>query len=222
MNFKFVAVFFVLLVVATSGCMSNDTNGRTDYGPYTGTGVDLSKFVELEASQELKKFENRSEIAAFLAASELQSGRYGGYYSTISMREMGGSFATPQVVDIMVMEDSVSDSPVAPAATKSSGGSGESASEYSTTNIQVEGVDEADFVKNDDKYIYIISQDNLVIVDSYPADDAEIVSKTEIDGYPRDMFVNGDVLAIFSEGYDEVYEIADYDFVPRPRSVQST
>src|SRR3989344_2499100 len=39
--------------------------------------------------------------------------------------------------------------------------SGGSADSYSTTNIQVEGVDEPDFVKNDGKYIYTLSGKTL-------------------------------------------------------------
>ena len=42
-------------------------------------------------------------------------------------------------------------------AMDSLGGSAPSASDYSTTNIQVDGVDEADIVKNDGKYIYTVS-----------------------------------------------------------------
>jgi len=39
--------------------------------------------------------------------------------------------------------------------------SGDVATDYSKTNIQVEGVDEADFVKNDDKYVYVSRRTNL-------------------------------------------------------------
>jgi inhibitor of cysteine peptidase len=41
--------------------------------------------------------------------------------------------------------------------------------DYSQTNIQVAGVDEPDFVKNDARYIYVISGSTLTIVDAYPA-----------------------------------------------------
>jgi len=41
--------------------------------------------------------------------------------------------------------------------------------DYSQTNIQVAGVDEPDFVKNDPHYIYVISGSTLTIVDAYPA-----------------------------------------------------
>ena len=36
--------------------------------------------------------------------------------------------------------------------------------DYSKTNIQVEGVDEADIVKTDSEYIYIVSGGNITIV----------------------------------------------------------
>ena len=41
--------------------------------------------------------------------------------------------------------------------------------DYSQTNIQVAGVDEPDFVKNDAGYIHVISGSTLTIVDTYPA-----------------------------------------------------
>ena len=53
------------------------------------------------------------------------------------------------------------------------------ASDYSTTNIQVEGVDEADIVKNDGKYIYVVTGNKLVIIDSYPVDQMDILSEIE-------------------------------------------
>jgi len=85
------------------------------------------------------------------------------------------------------------------------------AEEYSTTNIQVEGVDEADIVKNDGKYIYVVSGQKVVIVDAYPAETAAILSELELNGTPQEMFINGDKLIIFGQ---ESYEYYDY-MVPR-------
>ncbi|NWF87296.1 beta-propeller domain-containing protein [Candidatus Bathyarchaeota archaeon] len=48
---------------------------------------------------------------------------------------------------------------------------------YSTTNIQVSGVDEADIVKTDGKYLYVMSGTNVFILKAYPSEEAEIVSK---------------------------------------------
>ena len=75
------------------------------------------------------------------------------------------------------------------------------AGDYSTTNIQVAGVDEPDIVKNDARYIYTISGQTLTIVDAYPAEKASIVSKTEISDTPKDLFVTGDRLVLFTLGY---------------------
>jgi len=59
--------------------------------------------------------------------------------------------------------DAASGAPPQAALTKSSeesGGSGD----YSKTNIQVEGVDEADIVKNDGKYIYAVSGGTFLLL----------------------------------------------------------
>lgn len=52
---------------------------------------------------------------------------------------------------------------------------------FSGTNVQVAEVDEADFLKTDGKYVYIISGDRLRIIDAYPPNDAKVVSKTTLD-----------------------------------------
>lgn len=72
------------------------------------------------------------------------------------------------------------------------------ASTFSTTNIQVTGVDEPDFVKNDGKYIYIISNKNLTIVDAFPPQNAKIDSQIPVEGDVSDIFLNGDRLVIFT------------------------
>ena len=51
--------------------------------------------------------------------------------------------------------------------------------EYSTTNIQVENVDEADIIKTDGNYIYSISENNVVITDVRDENNVKIASKIE-------------------------------------------
>ena len=62
----------------------------------------------------------------------------------------------------------------------------------------------------------------LVIVDAFPASDANILSTTLIEGRPKDIFVNGDRLIIFLEDTDTVYSIQEYDYMPRPRDTMKT
>ena len=48
--------------------------------------------------------------------------------------------------------------------------------DHSTTNVQVEGVDEPDFVKNDERHIYILDGGELTIIDALPADTVRVLS----------------------------------------------
>ena len=73
-------------------------------------------------------------------------------------------------------------------------------SRVSQTNVQVAGVDEPDIIKNDGKYIYTISGSTLAIIDAYPPAGASVISKTEISDTPRDIFVSGDRLVLFTTG----------------------
>ncbi len=77
------------------------------------------------------------------------------------------------------------------------GGSG--SGDYSKTNVQEEGVDEGDIVKNDGGYAYIVSKDRkkVIIVDVYPADESEIASEIEVDdGSIIEIYLVGDKLVV--------------------------
>ena len=53
------------------------------------------------------------------------------------------------------------------SASDSSVSSTQSSKDYSTTNIQVENVDEADIVKTDGDYIYSLSENKVIITNSF-------------------------------------------------------
>ena len=94
-----------------------------------------------------------------------------------------------------------------PEEDTSGGDTGEGASEYSTTNTQVADVDEADFLKNDGNYIYILADGRLQILDAWPADEAHRIGSVAIDGTPRRLFVHDDVAVVYASttplpGYD--------------------
>lgn len=78
------------------------------------------------------------------------------------------------------------------------------ASDYSQTNVQVVGVDEPDIVKNDGKYLYIVSGNKIVIVDAYPAEQMHNISEINASGV-QNIFVNGDKLVVFMQGYETYY-----------------
>jgi uncharacterized secreted protein with C-terminal beta-propeller domain len=85
--------------------------------------------------------------------------------------------------------------------------------DYSGTNVQVEGVDEADLVKTDGNYIYLVSDETVYIVRAFPAEEAEIVAAFEPRLRVTELYVSGDKLvAIHAPDY--YYFWYDWDIAP--------
>jgi hypothetical protein len=78
-----------------------------------------------------------------------------------------------------------------------------SSSDFSKTNVQVEGVDEADIVKTDGKYIYTLSHHTISIIQALPASEMKVVARIPFDqnnsrySTPTEFFINGEHLAVF-------------------------
>ncbi|MFC2175220.1 beta-propeller domain-containing protein [archaeon] len=83
--------------------------------------------------------------------------------------------------------------------------------DFSTTNVQVLGVDEADLIKTDGEYIYTISDDTVYIIQAYPGEEAKVISQIEYDYSPRDLFISDGKLAVFGTYRGSIEGI---DFVP--------
>ncbi|MGB6872882.1 MAG: beta-propeller domain-containing protein [Dehalococcoidia bacterium] len=94
------------------------------------------------------------------------------------------------------------------------------ASDYSTTNIQVAGVDEADIVKTDGEYIYLASGNRTTIVRAYPPEQAQVLSEIELEGTVIGIFINGDRLVVFEQEtpyylyYDDMPVVREHDIMP--------
>ncbi len=80
--------------------------------------------------------------------------------------------------------------------------------QYSTTNIQVEGVDEADIVKTDGEYLYLVVDNRVVIVKAYPPEEATVLSEIEVVGAIVGIFINEDRLVLF-ENAAQVYAMEE-------------
>ncbi len=89
--------------------------------------------------------------------------------------------------------------------------------DYSKTNIQVEGVDEADIIKTDGEYIYVISSQKVVIVKAYPAEEAAVLARITVNGTLTQIFRNQERLVVFYENCSDtetktfmnVYDVSD-------------
>ena len=85
--------------------------------------------------------------------------------------------------------------------------------DYSQTNIQVEGVDEADIVKCDGEYVYLASNERVLIVKAYPPEEAAVVAEIRLNGTIFGMFINEDRLVIFESALQE-YVVRTSEWVP--------
>ncbi len=138
-------------------------------------------------SSDLKKFSSIAELKDFIKANAEASG-----YGILDGRYMVGAEGTTTT-------GSVAAAPSEQAK----------AEDFSTTNIQVEGVDEADIVKNDGKYIYVVSGSKILIVDAYPAENAKIVSTINVSGIPGEIFINNNRLIIFGSEEEYYYPLVE-------------
>lgn len=140
-----------------------------------------------QASQNLKSFNSWDEISSFLSSAN----SYGGY-----------GYGLEKAIPLMA------GAPQAAAEDSSR------ATDYSQTNIQVEGVDEADIVKNDGKHIYVASNSQpayyygsyrpsgkVTIIDAYPPSQMKTVSEIEIEGEVRELVIYKDKLVVFGSEY---------------------
>jgi hypothetical protein len=85
--------------------------------------------------------------------------------------------------------------------------------DYSTTNVQEEGVDEADVVETDGTYLYASVQDGLRIVDLA---EASVVARPELPVGDHQLLLVGDRLVVTTQGWTtgedtivSVYDVSD-------------
>ncbi len=98
-----------------------------------------------------------------------------------------GYWGGPVVVDEMMSSDAA----LAPAAS----GSFARSEGYTTSNVQVQGVDEADIVKTDGKRIFMTS-DNGLKVAVVTGDGVEFTDSLSLDWYPQSMMLHEDTLVL--------------------------
>ncbi|QVK18241.1 beta-propeller domain-containing protein [Mycoplasmatota bacterium] len=92
--------------------------------------------------------------------------------------------------------------------------------DYSKTNTQVTGVDEADIVKTDGTYIYLPVRNKVLISKAYPVSEMNLTHTiTYEDGfYPNSLYVDNDYLIVIGIDYnrDENYR---YYYEPTSRII---
>ncbi|ODS41247.1 MAG: hypothetical protein A7315_06760 [Candidatus Altiarchaeales archaeon WOR_SM1_79] len=151
----------------------------------------------------LQTFGSYQEYQDFLTSNEELSGY--GYYSNLTKEEgnyYGGDFRFGNTAE--TVDDSSSNSG--------------SSDDYSSTNVQVGGVDEGDIVKNDGKFAYIVSRNatKVYILDVFPPEQARILSTIEFDFAVREIYLNEDKLVVIGTNL-QFYTYYRYNWYSTPQ-----
>ncbi len=190
-------ILLILTFITLIGCQIQEpTIIERPIAPGTGTYQELSLSYDQDINT--NKFTSEDELLAWVKDNQ---GGYNNYYGGIARTFSVGA----AIDDVAMVESAVAE----PAAAKG----GDQELDYSETNIQVAGVDEADIIKTDGNYIYTISGKILFIIKAYPGEDAEIVSKIKLENTPESLFIKDDHLAVFGNFNDNNY-FKKLDFRP--------
>jgi len=155
----------------------------------TGQKKDSKTYDDIEKMSDGQTM-HRIDSCATLEAKFKDSNSERGYI-------MGGETlkAMDSAVSTSIGEVTPAESGIEEASTFATNGS----SDYSTTNVQVEGVDEADIVKTDGEYIYIVNGMSVRVVKAFPPENMLEIGSIDFDDdmfSPTDMYVDGDKLIV--------------------------
>ena len=127
-----------------------------------------------------------------------------------------------------------------PESSQKTSSGGEEGVDFSGTNNQEQGVDEADFVKTDGSYIYLVNQGysdwgvypsgKVHILEIPEVGDVSYLSNISIEGYPNEMLLVDDKAVIYSNVYIYSYyeekhpldDIVKSTFKRETKSVESS
>lgn len=126
--------------------------------------------------------------------------------------ERGGALAGGVMMDGAMVKTESATTAAAPsvAAMEEPAVAMDSNVDYSGTNVQVKGVDEADIVKTDGNYIYYLAANQLNILKADGAKTA-LVSSTSLSaedswwGYNSELFILGTRLMVITQSYNTVW-----------------
>ena len=210
-------VVIAISVLATIGVTMSFTPSapvQVIEGPKEIVYINNAALAHFNGTDEIRKISSQEELTSIIqtaTAVGLQNSLRTDFTSGSQMMTAEFAETSQMFDDNMMFDESVV------AKTQSVDGDNDSPN-YSTTNIQVKNVDEPDYLKNDSRYVYIVSGNTLSIIDAYPAETAQLVLKIGLDIKPErieNMFLNSDRLVVFYNTQSEDEIIAQYDFVPR-------
>lgn len=161
---------------------------ESDIKATNGHAIKSDKQIQFTVTKDLPVIKSKEQLAS--------------YFKRIikSQNEMARKFKYDGAV-----EESANTASDSAGAEKSSSG----ANEFTDTNVQVQGVDEADIVKTDGSYIYQAIDEKLKITKVVPSSNIDTVATIPFKGFqPFQLFVDDNKLVVMGHSYSEFEEPA--------------
>ncbi|MEC9466697.1 MAG: beta-propeller domain-containing protein [Myxococcota bacterium] len=185
---KRIVTTVLALAVMGTGCSISDDGPDVDYVKRQLTSAQLRGFSSCEELEAQLKTSFAEQLASEL---RMQGESYhGGWRGGVDEVALDGA----EMGDTGAADSAPSDS----AAGSNEAGGREEGVDFSGTNNQEEGVDEADFVKTNGEYIYTLNGNRLHIFKVPRFGDLVHYSATEFEGHPTAMMLHGDKVVIYS------------------------
>ncbi len=225
MNFKPLTSILVLFTLISSGCLGiiDDINDDIDQKItlIDGEYPQLNLSERIYGSPELVNYDECDNLLTDLRKSVydemmVQLDQQSYYHWSPSPRGLWFD-------DVMLAEGDGFAEVSADTSTSSTNREGE----FSGTNNQESGVDEADFIKTDGHYVYMLNGDKFLIMGIPEFGEISLVSNLSMLGTPMQMMLEGNRVVITSSinywnlesnhpllelmGHDESYSYYDYD-----------
>lgn len=142
--------------------------------------------------------------------TEVQTGSYDDIYKIVtSVKEANEETVFDMVEDSVnnALNGGIAYDSVAESTDSNTAGT---SSDYSDTNVQVEGVDEADIVKTDGKYIYSVGNNEIWITDPNNGE-PKLVSSIAFDSEVSNIYIYENKLVVLTNTYTTDYSMYEED-----------
>lgn len=181
-----IVLAILLIFITVIGCVIYKIDSKTQ----------LKSIKSKSQLSKIYKGESTNSFNGLLYVLGMPTSLFSSAYTSSSGIAKGTISSAPSSIKDGLTIDATTNSADA-ESTKSS-----SSHDYSTTNIQVENVDEADIIKNDGKYLYSLSDNAVIITNSEDPENISVASKITVSqGTPVDLMLYNNKLVIISDYY---------------------